>query len=133
MIKTLLLLTLFAGFARAGATPKEQEQLKPQTETTQPAPEDAPAKVGYEKVENNVFPKTASYDGKWTVNGLSILDAQGKVALSWNGIGAVWRMYMTVSWSPDCQRVVMLDQFGGPRCTTPPSCSMVFGTTSETK
>jgi hypothetical protein len=112
MIKILLLLTLFAGFAWAEATPEWQAQRDPQVEPTKPAPENVPAKVGYEKVENNVFPKTQSYDGKWTVNGLSILDAQGKVALTWKGIGAVWRMYMTVSWSPDSQRVVLLDQFG---------------------
>lgn len=46
------------------------------------------------------------------MNGLSILDAQGKVAFTWKGIGAVWRLYMTVSWSPDSQRVMLLDQFG---------------------
>jgi hypothetical protein len=125
MIKTLLLLTLFAGFAGAETTPEEQAQLEPQTEPNQPVPEDAPAKVGYEKAENNVFPKTASYDGKWTVNGLSILDAQGKVAFKWKDMGAIWRLYMTVSWSLDSwqlymtvswsldsQRVILLDQFG---------------------
>jgi hypothetical protein len=60
MIKTLLLLTLFAGFAWAETTPEEQAQLEPQTEPTKPAPEDAPVKVGYEKAENSVFPKTQS-------------------------------------------------------------------------
>jgi hypothetical protein len=101
MIKLLIISTLaLAGFASAETGP------------TKAAPEDAPAKKGYEKAENNVFPKTDSYDGKWTVKGFSIVDAQGKVAFTWKDNHAVWRKYMTVSWAPDSQRVILLDQFG---------------------
>jgi hypothetical protein len=79
---------------------------------TKPAPDDAPAKTGYEKAENDLFPKTVSYDGKWTVKGFSIVDTQGHTAFTWQDNGAIQRYYMIVSWSPDSQRVVLLDQFG---------------------
>jgi hypothetical protein len=76
---------------------------------TKSAPDEAPAKTGYEKADNDLFPKTQSYDGKWTVKGFSIVDAQGKVAFKWEDkIRAVQREYMTVSWSPDSQRVILL-------------------------
>jgi hypothetical protein len=46
------------------------------------------------------------------VDGFSILDAKGKVAFEWeNVIGAISRIDMIVSWAPDSQRVVLLDQF----------------------
>jgi hypothetical protein len=111
MIKMLLMVTLFAGVAWAETTPEWKAQQDPQVEPTKPAPEDAPAKVGYEKAESNVFPKTASYDGKWTVEGFSIVNAQGETAFAWKDFGATQRIDMIVSWSPDSQRVVLLDQF----------------------
>ena len=43
---------------------------------TKHVPEEVKAETGYEKAENDLFPKTASYDGKWTVDGFSIFDAQ---------------------------------------------------------
>ena len=128
MIKTLLLLTLFAGFACAETTPEWKAQLRSQTEPTQLAPEDAPAKVGYEKAENNVFPKTASYDGKWTVNGLSILDAEGKVALTWKDIGyhlaEVYNRQLVTGF-PAGHPIGSVRAWG--RCFTLPSYSMAFG------
>jgi hypothetical protein len=95
MNKLLLIstLALVAGFAYA---------------QTKPAPDDAPAKTGYEKAENDLFPKAASYDGKWTVKGFSIVNAQGETVFTWKDFGATQRIDMIVSWSPDSQRVVLL-------------------------
>jgi hypothetical protein len=109
MFKLLLISSLsLAGFAWAQTKPDSTPWA-----VTKPAPAEAPATTGYQKAENGFFPKTASYNGKWTVNGFSIVDSQGNLAFTWKDtIHAIKRKYMSVSWAPDSQRVVLLDQFG---------------------
>ena len=58
------------------------------------------------------YPVAISFDHQWTANGLSILDARSNVVFSWKHDGTVCRESMTVSWSPDSQHVVLLDQSG---------------------
>jgi hypothetical protein len=132
MIKLLIIGALMlAGFAWAAETtptPDDNTRWK----ETKPAPEDAPAKTGYEKTENGLFPKTASYDGKWTVKGFSIVDAQGKVAFTWeNKVRALARKYIMVSWSQDSQRVIMWISSDEGKCSMPPSYLTVFGKMSK--
>jgi hypothetical protein len=81
------------------------------TAQTKHLPPEAKAKFGYEKAENDLYPKTESYDHKWIVEGFTIHDAQGKKVFSWQDNGGVVRKYMVVSWSPDSQRVILLDHF----------------------
>src|SRR5580700_6268321 len=79
---------------------------KTEWKETKAAPDDRAASKGVEKTEQGLFPKTESYDGKWTVKGFTIVDnASGKVAFEWSDkIGAVARDYIHVSWSPDSNR-----------------------------
>ena len=78
----------------AEPTPVDEDNDVTPWKETKPAAEESPAVTGYEKTKNGLFPKTASYDGKWTVKGFSIVDAQGKVAFAWDDkIHAITRKY----------------------------------------
>src|ERR1700731_4215892 len=73
-----------------------------------------PPDTGYSHVIDGRFPKTLSHDGRWLVRGFSIIDNKsGQVVFKWAAPGGeVARESMTVSWSPDSQRVLLIDQGG---------------------
>jgi hypothetical protein len=59
------------------------------------------------------IPVATSYDGKWIVKGFEILNRERKVVFKWNDAEVYPNQKsVTVSWSPDSSRVIILQQLG---------------------
>src|ERR1700736_5184753 len=74
-------------------------------------PQTSPA-IGQAKAEDETI-KVQSYDGRWIVRNFCIIDKNGEIAFQWDD-KASGHVYIWISWSPDSQRVVLVDQHRGP-------------------
>ena len=57
-------------------------------------------------------PTVISYDRQWIMDGFLLTDKNGEPKLHWDNGQQVAHNGMAVSWSPDSQRVVMVDHSG---------------------
>ena len=93
---------LLVGIATALFTPASAQQTATVGVGTAPAG----------RIRTTNTPTVISYDGQWVMDGFLLTDKNGESKLHWDSLRQVAHNGMAVFWSPDSQRVVMVDHSG---------------------